>query len=44
MEKCFLNELLSLGEKWLMFSFGVVVLSKSLAVNLYYFYNQQKYL
>ena len=28
------------GEKWLMFSFsGTVVLSKSLARNMYYFYN-----
>lgn len=31
------------GEKWLMFSFsGTVVLSKSPAISMCYFYNQQK--
>lgn len=31
------------GGKWLMFSFsGTVVLSKSPAISMYYFFNQQK--
>lgn len=31
------------GGKWLIFSFsGTVVLSKSPAISMYYFYNQQK--
>ena len=43
MEKCFW---MSCSLWWEMVDvfFGTVLLSKSLAVNLYYFYNQQKYL
>lgn len=37
-----MSVVVSSGEKWLMFSFSVtVVLSKSPARNMYYFYSQQ---